>query len=199
MPGDGGTNEPLAGGNTGEPNPDAASDKTAGEGGRPADGRSGDSTGRGVLVVGYGNPLRSDDGLGWHAAAVLADDPRLSGAQVLWRHQLTPDLAADFSDASLVVLIDVNVTAEPGDVSVARLDPTAATASASSHHADPTELVALAQELWGASPEVFIVSAGAATLDVGETLSPVVRKALPAIVEAVVSIVAEHQGSRPTG
>ena len=32
----------------------------------------------GVLVVGYGNALRTDDGLGWHAAERLADDPRLA-------------------------------------------------------------------------------------------------------------------------
>ena len=35
---------------------------------------------RGVLVVGYGNSLRGDDGLGWHAALRLAADPRLAGA-----------------------------------------------------------------------------------------------------------------------
>ena len=31
------------------------------------------------LVIGYGNPLRSDDGVGWHVAERLADDPRLAG------------------------------------------------------------------------------------------------------------------------
>ena len=33
-------------------------------------------TGAGVLVIGYGNPLRSDDGVGWHAASLLATDAR---------------------------------------------------------------------------------------------------------------------------
>ena len=47
-------------------------------------------TGAGVLVVGYGNPLRGDDGFGCHAAALLAADPRLEEARVLARHQLTP-------------------------------------------------------------------------------------------------------------
>jgi Ni,Fe-hydrogenase maturation factor len=27
-----------------------------------------------VLVIGYGNPLRSDDGAGWHAAQALSTD-----------------------------------------------------------------------------------------------------------------------------
>jgi hydrogenase maturation protease len=25
-----------------------------------------------TLIIGYGNPLRSDDGLGWHASRLLA-------------------------------------------------------------------------------------------------------------------------------
>jgi Ni,Fe-hydrogenase maturation factor len=37
-------------------------------------------TGAGVLVVGYGNSLRGDDGVGWHAAGSLATGDRLSDA-----------------------------------------------------------------------------------------------------------------------
>jgi hypothetical protein len=58
------------------------------------------------LVVGYGNPLRSDDGIGWVIAGRLATDPRFAGTDVLQRHQLTPELALDISRAGLVVLVD---------------------------------------------------------------------------------------------
>jgi hydrogenase maturation protease len=153
------------------------------------------ATGRGAagtLIVGYGNALRSDDGLGWHAATLLADDPRLAGAQVQWQHQLTPELAADIGKASLVVLIDVNVEDEPGAISVRRLDATPGTESAWSHHVEPAALLALAHELWNASPPAYVVSVGAASLDVGDRLTPAVEAALPAVVEAVLAIVAEH-------
>lgn len=145
-----------------------------------------------TLIIGYGNPLRGDDGLGSDAAALLAEDPRLRGAQVLVRHQLTPELASDFADASLVILIDVNVLDEAGAVSVRRLDQAPSSGSGSSHHASPADLAALARELWGASPAVFIVSVGAASLEVGEGLSSPVQKALLAVVEVVVAIVEEH-------
>ena len=56
----------------------------------------------GALVIGYGNPLRGDDGFGCSAAGLLAADPRLDGATVLGRHQLTPELATDIAGASLV-------------------------------------------------------------------------------------------------
>ena len=152
-----------------------------------------------TLIVGYGNPLRGDDGLGPAAAALLDDDPRLAGARVLQLHQLTPELAADFAEAKLVILIDVNVRDEAGAVSVHRLDRTPGSGSGSSHHSSPADLAALAHELWGASPAVFIVSGGAASLEVGEGLSAPVQESLPAVVEAVIAIVAEHEGAGSPG
>jgi hydrogenase maturation protease len=160
------------------------------------------AAGSGVLVVCYGNPLRGDDALGWYASTLLAVDPRLRGTQVIWRQQLTPDVAADIAEADLVILVDVNVVDEPGVVSVRRLDAAGSGASGSagpsSHHVDPAELMALAHELWGASPAVYVVSAGAATLEIGDTLSPAVAAALPAIVDAVAAIVAEQAPRAPT-
>ena len=146
----------------------------------------------GILIIGYGNTLRRDDGLGRRAAERVADDPRLRGARVLWQHQLTPELAVDFSDASLVVLIDVSEADEAGAISVRRVDPTSAAGSAWTHHLEPAALVAMARDLWNATPDVFVVSVGAASLEVGDGLSSVVEGALPAVVDAVAEIVAAH-------
>jgi hydrogenase maturation protease len=154
----------------------------------------------GTLIVGYGNTLRRDDGLGWRAAELLADDPRLRGARVLWQQQLTPELAVDVGEASLVILIDVADGDEAGALSVRRLDPAVMAApagSAMTHHLEPETLIALARDLWNASPAVFVVSVVAASLEVGDGLSEAVEQALPAVVDAVVAIVAEHD--RPAG
>ena len=65
-------------------------------------------TDAGVLVVGYGNSLRGDDGIGWHAARLLTDDPRLTGARVLTHHQLAPELAeALYGATPPMVLVSV--------------------------------------------------------------------------------------------
>ena len=68
----------------------------------------------GALVVGYGNVLRSDDGVGWQVADILTDDARLAGATILRCHQLTPELALDVSRASVVVLVDARHGPEAG-------------------------------------------------------------------------------------
>ena len=109
-------------------------------------------TAAGVLVVGYGNPLRRDDGIGWHAARLLASDPRLADARVLTQHQLAPELAADVSRASLVVLVDASAEGEPGSVRVGKVEPRPAAPATWSHHLDPKTLAGLAEALYGATP-----------------------------------------------
>jgi hydrogenase maturation protease len=148
----------------------------------------------GVLIVGYGNALRGDDGVGWHAAARLAGDPRLAGAEVLARHQLTPELATDVARASLVVLVDARADGgAPGSVSVRRLQPPHDAAPGWSHHLDPAALAGLAGVLYGAVPPVVLVSVGVASLAGGDRLSPAVRRALPGVVEAVARVVEERR------
>jgi hydrogenase maturation protease len=146
-------------------------------------------TGAGVLVVGYGNPLRRDDGLGWHAASLLATDPRLAGAQVLTHHQLVPELAEDVSRASLVVLVDASTQGEPGSLSVRRIGPRPATPATWSHHLDPVTLAGLAKGLYGAAPAMVLVSVAAGSFAEGDGLSCVLQQALPAVVEVVAGVV----------
>ena len=145
----------------------------------------------GVLVVGYGNALRSDDGIGWHAAERLAGDERLNGVVVMQRHQLTPELALDISAASLVVFIDASRDLPPGSVDVGRVERAGA-GPTSSHHLSPPALVALAHELYGQSPAAFAVGCGVASLELGDQLSPAVGAALATVIDTVAGIVDAH-------
>jgi hydrogenase maturation protease len=147
-------------------------------------------TAAGVLVIGYGNPLRGDDGAGWHAADLLAADPRLTGARVLARHQLVPELAVDVGRASLVVLVDAAAGGAPGSVSVRRVRPPAAPRANWSHHLDPEGLAGLAKDLYGAVPPIVLVSVGAGSFAGGDRLSGALERALPEVVEAVAEVIA---------
>jgi hydrogenase maturation protease len=150
-------------------------------------------TGAGVLVVGYGNPLRGDDGIGWHAAGLLAADPRLAGAEVLARHQLLPELAEDVSRAWLVVLVDACAHGAPGSVSIRRIEGRPSTPGTWSHHLDPEALAGLAEALFGAAPPMVLVSVAAGSLAEGDGLSSRVQQVLPEVVEAVAGVVAGAQ------
>lgn len=182
--------------------------------GAAAGGGGGGAAERGVLVIGYGNTLRRDDGVGVRAAELLAVDPRLAvdlglgRVKVISAYQLTPELALDIGAASLVIFMDADVRGLPGSVEVRSLDagtPSAAGASssdaddraapgASSHHVGGAELLALAAELGGHRPEALAIGIGVADLELGEGLSAAAEAALPAVVDAVVRVVAEHRG-----
>ena len=148
-------------------------------------------TGR-VVVVGYGNALRTDDGLGWYAADRLASDPRLTGATVLQRHQLMPELALDISAAALVVLVDASHTLSAGTVTVTPVERANDATTTWSHHLSPPSVVALAHELYGRAADVFLVSCGAQSFEMGDWLSPAVEAALPRVVDAVVGLIASR-------
>jgi Ni,Fe-hydrogenase maturation factor len=172
-----------------------------------------------VLVIGYGNALRTDDGVGWHAARLLAGDPRLAHVVVVAEHQLTPELAFDLSLASLVILLDATMEtpagtvtvrwiAEPGATSAAGAEPGAWAGTgagprgpgeaagvppgASSHHVDPELLLALARQLYGRAPGAVVVSVGVSEMGLGDGLTPAVEAALPAVADIVARLVAEH-------
>jgi len=153
----------------------------------------------GVLVIGYGNSLCSDDGVGWAVAGRLADDPRLAGVDVRAEHQLTPELAIDASQAGLIVLVDAAVDVDPGEVRVRTLDADLRSASAWTHHIGPEGLIALTRELWGRAPRVAVVSIGAASLELGDALTPVVDAAVPRAVDVVAALVATHRGEPRSG
>jgi hydrogenase maturation protease len=148
----------------------------------------------GVLVVGYGNPLRSDDGIGWHAARLLVTDPRLADAQVLAQHQLVPELAVDVSRASLVVLVDAAADGDPGTIAVRQVAPGPATPTTWSHNLDPETLAGLAAALYGAIPPMVLVHVAAGSFAEGDRLSAALERALPEVVEMVVGVVT---GQRP--
>jgi hydrogenase maturation protease len=147
----------------------------------------------GALVIGYGNALRTDDGLGWHAAERLAADPLLAGATILQRHQLTPELAFDISRAELVVFVDAS-RGPAGVVAIEWIGAAPAATLPWSHHVDPGTLLGMARDLYGASPAAATVSVGAASVAVGDRLTRTVEGALPAVVEAVVRLIASGSG-----
>jgi hydrogenase maturation protease len=174
---------------------DGAANAIAAAPGRDADpaGTATTAPGAGVLIVGYGNPLRTDDGVGPAVAARLAGDPRLAGAVILAKHQLVPELAVDVSRAWLLVLVDAADGMAAGDLTVRRLDEsTTAAAEADpsmTHHVGPGSLVRLARELFGAAPPVVIVSVGVASFEVGDGLTPAVDAAVPRAARAVIDAV----------
>jgi hydrogenase maturation protease len=137
-----------------------------------------------VLIIGYGNPLRGDDGLGWHAAEALRS--RLPEAEILTVHQLTPELAEDASRAELVVFLDAGEGGTPGEWRETPVVEEPETTQAFTHHVTPASLLSAARQLYGRAPQACLFSMTGESFDYREGLSETVNAALPAMLDAVI-------------
>ncbi|MGO4871763.1 MAG: hydrogenase maturation protease [Roseiarcus sp.] len=150
---------------------------------------------RNTLIIGYGNPLRGDDGVGQAVARAFEAEAAIEGADVVSCRQLTPELAERFAAADLVVLVDAEAGLEPGGVRITRLQAATALSSAFGHHVDPRELLHMAGKLYGGSPEAYLVTVGASSLALSEGLSAAVTAALPDVIATVRRLAAKPSPS----
>jgi hydrogenase maturation protease len=151
-----------------------------------------------ILIIGYGNPLRGDDGLGWHVAGslrLLLEEPRI---KVLACHQLTPELAESISKADMAIFVDAASCGEPGSLMCQEVHPQEPASSAFTHHGTPPALLFSAERLYGSAPEAWLFSVPGESFDLAETLSPAVAAAVPRVVEAVCRMVKSSLPRRPT-
>ena len=134
-----------------------------------------------ALVVGIGNPLRGDDGVGWWLARRAE---RLRPAPVVRLvQQLTPELAAELVEFRRVLFVDAWLA--PADAAAAgpclRTLAPATGGETCSHSWEPAQLLALARLLWpaAATGEAWELLVPAARFGHGEVLSPQLRRWLP--------------------
>jgi hydrogenase maturation protease len=141
------------------------------------------------LVIGYGNPLRTDDGFGWQLARHLHGVLPEGVATVLAVHQLTPELAEPISAASYVLFVDVSEDGRAGEIVWRPLSAALDWPSTFSHEVQPQALVALAQTLYGRCPPAGLVSVGGADFAYGDELSAAVQAAMPTALRQVLEVV----------
>ena len=122
-----------------------------------------------ILVVGFGNSLRRDDGLGPRAAEVLSQWGR-PGVLALAVHQLLPELAERLAAARLVLFVDARPVDQGDTITIQDLHTTTHTWTLG-HISNPTQLLALTRELYGRSPSALLLSIPAFDLSLGEGLT----------------------------
>ena len=136
------------------------------------------------LIIGIGNPLRSDDGLGWAVAEQLFREP-YPGCHIHTAYQLTPELAQKMAEATLVVMIDASHEGEPGELRIRPLSFPAQPSAVGTHYTTPEELAALTAAVYGQCPPVVVITMTGANFSIGEQLSSIVTERIPLVSAAV--------------
>ena len=134
-----------------------------------------------VLVIGYGNPGRLDDGLGPALAEALTGRD-MPGVTIDSDYQLTVEDASAVAAHDVVVFADADVAGpEPFE-----LRPLAAeeSLSFSTHSVSPGAVLGLAQDLFGATTKAYVLAIRGYEFDeFGERLSPKARENLDQAVQ----------------
>ena len=143
-----------------------------------------------TVVIGLGNPLMGDDGVGLAALARLRDDWELDGVELVdgatWGLALLPVI----EDAERLVLLDaIAAHGQPGDVIELARDrlPIYLSRKLSPHQVDMRDALAVA-ELRGRLPnDIVAIGVQPADITLAAELSAPVARQLDNVVRAVVT------------
>lgn len=155
-----------------------------------------------ILIIGYGNELRRDDGAGLALAERLEQGCLGRGWSVrrLSLHQLTPELAAEVADPEVHEVLFVDARAAQGEddcgVSLEALEPSGGARTTLGHHADPTVILAYASLLTDKPlPRAWLVTVPGTAFEHGQGLSPRAVAAVEQGTEAVLRMLAAQEVS----
>jgi hydrogenase maturation protease len=145
-----------------------------------------------ILIYGYGNPGRQDDGLGIALAEGIADwvsENRITGIEVDTNYQLNIEDAATIAEKDLVFFIDASEE-DIEDFCLSQIDGST-NISFTTHAASPGYIVQLCRELFQKEPLVLQLHIKGYEWAFQEGLSQRARKNLDQALEYMQALLAD--------
>lgn len=148
-----------------------------------------------ILVIGYGNELRGDDGLGPRVAEDVAA-ANYPGVQVWSVCQLVPELASEVAEARMVIFVDATVDPDRITVELKRVEAREAI-DWSTHSVDPRTLIALTRAVYGRTPEAWWLMVPGQHFGFGEGLSSIAQTNVKNASERLWRLIADRLAGSP--
>jgi len=124
---------------------------------------------RGILIYGYGNPGRQDDGLGPALVSLLEKNP-IPGIETDCNYQLQVEDALTIMDYDAVVFVDASLEGE-GPYAWNEIHPSFEI-SFTSHDMTPAAVLALCRDLYGKTVPAWLLAIRGYGWDFVEGLTP---------------------------
>lgn len=123
-----------------------------------------------LLIIGYGNPDREDDGVAWHILRALTrklglnapesyedEFPESASIDFAFHLQLTPEMAEDISAHTYVCFIDAHTGNIPEPVRLIAVE-SEFQRSPFTHHLTPQSLLSMCETIYGKKPDAALLS-----------------------------------------
>jgi hydrogenase maturation protease len=144
-----------------------------------------------LLVIGYGNTLRSDDGVGQVVVERLEAKRPSADLHLLACHQLLPEHAELLSQADRVIFIDAAAGEPPGAIAVREITAVSEDNHTLIHDITPQTLLAYAQLLYSRAPDAHLITVNGYSFDHGDSLTAEMTAVLPKLLFQVVESIGD--------
>jgi hydrogenase maturation protease len=136
-----------------------------------------------TLVLGYGNRSRTDDGVGWFVLERL-QELGLPNVELHTSHQLDVDHAELISGFDEVLFVDAAIPQSPEPITRTVVQP-CFRSHAVAHYLTPSDVLELAQTLFGRAPRGILFSIRGSDFNFGTMLSPATERAAVEVVREI--------------
>jgi hydrogenase maturation protease len=140
-----------------------------------------------TLLIGCGNALRRDDGIGPHIAMVV-ERWKLPGVVTRAVFGLTPELAEYVAAARRVIFVDARLAMDESQRCEVRRLAADDHPTTLGHAFDPTSLLALAGHAYDRWPPALCVIVPAFDMSLGEGFSPIARRAIREALRTIAAL-----------
>ena len=150
-----------------------------------------------LLILGYGNPDREDDGVAWHILSALtsrmglalpdsyeeefSQSPRIDFSFAL---QLTPEMAEDIHGYEYVCFVDAHTGNIPEPIRLIEVE-SEFQASPFTHHLTPQSLLSMCETIYGSKPEATLLSVRGHRFLFSRQLSEETARLIPQAVDLI--------------
>lgn len=150
-----------------------------------------------ILLIGYGNPDREDDGVAWHILRAVAlalklpapdsyedEFPANEQLDFAFHLQLTPEMAEDLAAFPRICFVDAHTGDIPQPV---RMIPVESEFQRSpfTHHLTAQSLISMCDTLYGKKPEAVLLSVRGHHFEFARELSAETGALVPEAVELI--------------
>ncbi|HPW17784.1 MAG TPA: hydrogenase maturation protease [Candidatus Aminicenantes bacterium] len=140
---------------------------------------------QGACLVGVGNPLRRDDGVGPWIVAALRAAPAVPGLELVDAQDVPENVVPALARGAASSVVFVDAVAAPGGPGTVVFGPLDEMGEAGSFSTHKMALSLCGKYLEAAGKKAFLLGIVPADLDFGEGLTPAVERAAAAVRDAV--------------
>lgn len=143
-----------------------------------------------VLVIGYGNTLRSDDGIG-QIVAMEVEAWNFSYVTSIYIHQLIPELAEKIAKFATVIFVDASLQTQKVTLTTIHDKPISKNWT---HHLTPASIIHLTEFLYQTKLQAYLIHIPIENLNFGEKISNLAEEGKQEALEIISNIINELVG-----